>query len=133
MNQNTDILPDIRSRFNIEHPTLEDCWADGYECAENDLEEHDNPYAKTSNEHEHWAEGWWAGFYNEEKIYTQKILNQKILKVSKLTVARGGTKNKPLRGFRGGVFKGEYAKYNKEDDKETPNSQTKIDGVQMIH
>jgi len=70
---------------------------------------------------------------NDEKIHTQKILNQKILKVSKLTVARGGTKNKPLRGFRGGVFKGEYAKYNKEDDKETPNSQTKIDGVQMIH
>lgn len=68
MNDTTELLPHIKLRFNIEHPTLEECYAYGYECARVEINEEDNPYRIGSQESEHWIEGWWAGFYGEDVV-----------------------------------------------------------------
>ncbi len=69
MNNTTEILADLRLRFNIEHPSFEDCYAYGYECALTDIREEENPFRIGSKESEQWREGWWAGFYGEIPLY----------------------------------------------------------------
>lgn len=65
-----DVVPDIKFRFHVEHPTLEECYAYGYECARADVPEDDNPYAANSQNHEQWIEGWWAGFYEDQPLFS---------------------------------------------------------------
>lgn len=69
MNELTTVLPHLKFRFHLEHPTLEECYAYGYECALADVSEDDNPYRLGSPEREQWLEGWWAGFYNEQPLF----------------------------------------------------------------
>jgi hypothetical protein len=69
MNDINVLLPDIKLRFNIDHPSYEECYAYGYECALAEIPEEENPYAEGSCEFEQWAEGWWAGFYGEEPLF----------------------------------------------------------------
>lgn len=68
MNDTTELLPHIKLRFNIEHPTFEECYAYGYECARVELDEEENPFRAGSKEYEQWSEGWWAGFYSDDVI-----------------------------------------------------------------
>ena len=63
------ILSELRLRFHIEHPGLEECYADGYESALADKPEEANPFILGSVEYEHWSEGWWAGLYGETPLY----------------------------------------------------------------
>ncbi len=69
MNDMTALLPHIKLRFNIEHPSLEDCYVYGYECALAEVSEEENPFQASSKESEQWLEGWWAGFYGEKPLY----------------------------------------------------------------
>lgn len=69
MNDTNVLLPHIKLRLNIDHPSYEECYAYGYECALAELDEESNPYREGSDECEHWLEGWWAGFYGEEPLY----------------------------------------------------------------
>lgn len=69
MNDINEFLPDIKLRFNIEHPNIEDCYALGYECGLEAFDESINPFPKDSLESEYWQEGWWAGFYGEEPLF----------------------------------------------------------------
>ena len=55
--------------FNINHPSLEECYCDGYACAKAEFDESANPFKKDSVEARHWSEGWWAGFYGEEPLF----------------------------------------------------------------
>ncbi|QRN02726.1 transmission trait enhancer LetE [Legionella sp. MW5194] len=73
MNDTSALLPHIKLRFNIEHPNLEDCYAEGYQCALSELGEQENPYRQGTSEHEQWQEGWWAGFYGEEPLYNLDV------------------------------------------------------------
>jgi ribosome modulation factor len=70
MNEMTGLLPHVKLHFNVEHPTLEECYVYGYECALADITEEENPYQVNSKEHEQWLEGWWSGFYKEEPLFT---------------------------------------------------------------
>lgn len=85
MNDTTALLPHIRLRFNIEHPSYEECYIFGYECALSDVEEVDNPFREGSPEAEQWLEGWWAGAYGEKPLFDlnsvddEKILLDKVL------------------------------------------------------
>lgn len=72
MNDMTSVLADVKLRFNIEHPSLEECYLDGYESALAEFDEQSNPFSENSLEHEHWLEGWWAGFYAEAPLYNYK-------------------------------------------------------------
>lgn len=69
MNDMTSLLPHIKLRFNIEHPSFEECYAHGYECAQGEISEAENPYRLNSKESDHWLEGWWAGFYGEQPLH----------------------------------------------------------------
>ena len=69
MNDTTALLPHIKLRFNIEHPSFEECYSYGYECALAEVGEEENPYREASLEHEQWLEGWWAGFYGEKPLF----------------------------------------------------------------
>lgn len=64
-----ELLPYVRLRFNISHPSLEECYAYGYECALANIEEEANPYKEGTKENEYWADGWWAGFYGVDPAF----------------------------------------------------------------
>ena len=70
MQDTNNVLPYIRLDFNINHPSIEECYVDGYSAAMNEVEELRNPFKEGSAEARHWAEGWWAGFYGEEPLFT---------------------------------------------------------------
>lgn len=61
-----DITAHIRLKLNIEHPDYDECFAEGYEFAQSNLPEEDNPFPNNSKEHEYWMQGWWSGFYGEK-------------------------------------------------------------------
>ena len=61
MNDITALLPHIKLRFNIDHPSYEECYIFGYECAVSEVAEEENPIPEGSQEAEQWLEGWWAG------------------------------------------------------------------------
>lgn len=63
------LLADVKLRFTIEHPSFEECYAFGYECAIAELSEADNPFQPQSRKSEQWLEGWWAGFYGEQPLF----------------------------------------------------------------
>ncbi|WP_025384989.1 hypothetical protein [Legionella oakridgensis] len=63
------LLSDVKLQFNIKHPSFEECYAFGYECALAEIEEAENPFPSGTKESEQWLEGWWAGFYGEPPIY----------------------------------------------------------------
>lgn len=69
MNDTTALLPHIKLRFNIEHPSYEECYLFGYECALAEVTEEDNPFREGSQEAEQWLEGWWAGVYGEKPLF----------------------------------------------------------------
>ncbi len=67
---NDVLLPHVKLRFNIDYPSLEESYVFGYECAFNDVAESENPFVIGTKEHEHWGDGWWAGFYGEEPAFS---------------------------------------------------------------
>lgn len=69
MNDTDELLPHVKLRFNIDHPSVEECYAHGYEAAHLDIMEEENPFREGTIEHEHWMEGWWAGFYGEKPLF----------------------------------------------------------------
>lgn len=64
-----DVLPDLKLRLNIEHPSYEDCYGYGYACAVSSLEMDSNPYPQHSRLAEQWEEGWLDGFYGNEPLF----------------------------------------------------------------
>ncbi|KTC73883.1 transmission trait enhancer protein LetE [Legionella birminghamensis] len=70
MKDTTALTPYLRLRLNIDHPSLEECYVFGYECAVAELSEEENPYVEGTEEHNQWMEGWWAGFYGEEPLFS---------------------------------------------------------------
>lgn len=70
MSDITALLPHIKLRFNIDHPTYEECYFFGYECAQADVNEEDNPFTLGSRKSEQWLEGWWCGFYGKTPLFT---------------------------------------------------------------
>jgi hypothetical protein len=56
-------------KLNVDVPDLDENWLDGYESAQHETPEESNPYQVGSAEYQQWNEGWWAGFFNEEKLF----------------------------------------------------------------
>ena len=63
------VLAHLKLQFNISHPSLEECYAYGFECFKSELGDEYNPYTEDSLEYEYWQQGWWAGFYGETPLY----------------------------------------------------------------
>ena len=64
-----EVLPDLKLRFNIQHPNYEDCYAYGYACALASISCEDNPYQQSSRLWEQWDEGWNDGFYGQAPLF----------------------------------------------------------------
>ncbi|MBN9231096.1 MAG: transmission trait enhancer LetE [Legionella sp. 40-6] len=73
MNDINAILPDIRLRFNIEHPSYEESYTMGYESALAQAAEEDNPFAFGTPEAEQWLEGWWDALSGDEPLFDLKL------------------------------------------------------------
>ncbi|WP_367607516.1 transmission trait enhancer LetE [Legionella sp. W05-934-2] len=69
MKDTNAIIPDLKLRFNIEHPTIEESYHFGYECALAELDLEENPFKEGTQPYEQWQEGWWAGFYGEKPLF----------------------------------------------------------------
>lgn len=78
MSDITALLPHVKLRFNIEHPSYEECYLFGYECALAEIEEEDNPFKQKTQESEQWLEGWWAGVYGEKPLFEVGQLDSKV-------------------------------------------------------
>jgi hypothetical protein len=83
MNDTTALLPHIKLRFNIDHPSYEECYIFGYECALSEVEEGENPFREGSQEAEQWLEGWWAGAYGEKPLFDLSTLDNEDIQVIK--------------------------------------------------
>ncbi len=70
MSTTTTLLSMLQLKFNIDHPSVEESYVYGYEAAKAGVEEDNNPFSPATREGELWAEGWWAGFYGEEPLFT---------------------------------------------------------------
>src|SRR3990167_3178011 len=78
MNMNEiNMVPDLKLRFNINCPDLEECYSEGYESALEEIAEENNPYKEGTLEHEYWQEGWFAGLYEEEPALTLEHIEEK--------------------------------------------------------
>ena len=73
MNETNDIkktlLPHIRLDFNINHPSLDECYLDGYACAKAALDEQENPFQQGTTEARYWSDGWSDSYYGEEPLF----------------------------------------------------------------
>lgn len=69
MNNTMDLLPDIKLRLAVSHPSLEECYLAGYEEGFSGALESHNPFQGKSPEFHEWEEGWWAGFYGDAPLY----------------------------------------------------------------
>lgn len=69
MNDITALLPHIKLRFNIDHPSYEESYSLGYECALAYAAEEDNPFSAGSQEATHWLEGWWDALSGDEPLF----------------------------------------------------------------
>ncbi|MGC1182926.1 transmission trait enhancer LetE [Legionella sp.] len=75
----TALLPDIKLRFSIEHPSYEESYDLGYKDALAYAAEEDNPFPQGSQEASHWLEGWWDALAGEEPLFdTSTLPNQEI-------------------------------------------------------
>ncbi len=73
MKETDALLPHLKFRFHVDNPTLEECYAYGYECALADVCEEENPFQENSQEQEQWLEGWWAGFYHDQPLFSLEL------------------------------------------------------------
>lgn len=74
MTDTNTMLPYVRLQFEIENPSLEECYAYGYQAAMAEQGEDINPYKEDTVEYQQWQEGWWAGFYGEQPLYPMNEL-----------------------------------------------------------
>lgn len=76
MSDTTELLSMVKLRFSIDHPCVEESYVYGFDAAEAGLSEENNPFAPHSRESEHWSEGWWAGFYGEEAVFSLDAIDR---------------------------------------------------------
>ncbi len=74
MNDTTTLLSMLKLKLNIEYPSVEESYVYGYEAAKAGIQEEDNPFDEMTRENEHWSEGWWAGFYGAEPVFSLDAL-----------------------------------------------------------
>jgi ribosome modulation factor len=75
------LLPHIKLRFNIDHPSYEECYLFGYECGLSEVSEEDNPFQAHSKEADQWIEGWWAAAYGEEPLFDMGSMDREDTKM----------------------------------------------------
>lgn len=70
MSDTAELLSVLKLELNVKHPSVEECYVYGYEAAVAGIEEQDNPFRENTCEYGHWSDGWWAGFYGEDPLFS---------------------------------------------------------------
>lgn len=70
MTESKGLLSYLKLRMNIDYPAYEEIYLFGYDCAKARLGDDENPYKKGTKQYHQWLEGWWAGFYQEEPLFS---------------------------------------------------------------
>ena len=83
MNDITALLPDIKLRFNMEHPSYEDSYALGYQSAVAYSPEEENPFREGSQAASDWLEGWWDATSGAEPLFDLSQWNESEVSVEK--------------------------------------------------
>ena len=65
--EHSKLLSAAKLLLEINTPTLDDCWKDGYDMSVA-MSLEDNPYTEGTSNHHHWSEGWWEGFYTKDDV-----------------------------------------------------------------
>lgn len=78
-NEEHQILSHLRLQLNVNTPDFEECWVEGYLCAQANQSEQANPFDSYTSEAAQWSEGWWAGFYGEEPLYDIEAIKMSAL------------------------------------------------------
>ena len=100
MNDTTSLLSMLKLKLNIEYPSVEESYVYGYEAAKAGVEEEDNPFTPKTRESEHWSEGWWAGFYGEEPVFSLDLNDQEQETIqAPISVANDHTYNDGMGGL----------------------------------
>lgn len=99
MNDTTTLLSMLKLKLNIEHPSVEESYVYGYEAAKAGIEEEDNPFTAKTREHAHWSDGWWAGFYGEEPLFSLNASDQEHATGAPISVANDHTYHDSMGGL----------------------------------
>lgn len=73
MNESTtaEILPHVKFLFEIDNPSLEECYRHGFLMSQQGVDEEENPFSdRATRESEYWAQGWWDALYGEQPIFS---------------------------------------------------------------
>lgn len=70
MSDTAELLSVLKLQLNLKHPNVEESYVYGYEAAVAGAEELENPFRQNTREYEYWSDGWWAGFYGEEALFS---------------------------------------------------------------
>lgn len=82
VNASAQLLPHVRLMFEIDNPSLEECYRHGYLMSKEGVDESENPFLDrgASRESELWIQGWWDCFYGEEPLFSlEPALSTQIL------------------------------------------------------
>ena len=72
MKENTtaELLPHVKFLFEIDNPSLEECYRHGFLMSNDGADESENPFeGRGKQESELWSQGWWDSFYGEEPMF----------------------------------------------------------------
>lgn len=94
MNDATVLLPYIKFKINLDHPSIEESYVFGYECAQADLSENENPFQENTEASNAWVEGWWDGFYGEEPLFNLNVPEEE-----KMDLAANDQSYHPIESF----------------------------------
>ena len=80
MKNDKQLLSHIKFQFRVQHPDLEECWQEGYEMAEENFKEENNPY-KDLNVYAYeylWSPIKFVGFIAQEveKLYPHAVIER---------------------------------------------------------
>lgn len=87
MSDERQLISHARLMLNIQMPTLEDCWQEGFDSFHNEIDDANNPYKADTPEYHHWQEGWWAACYDESPAHSIESVRETSPSISTQTAA----------------------------------------------
>ena len=65
-----EVLPHVKFLFEIDNPSLEECYRHGFLMSKEGVDEAENPFLNRANkESDMWLQGWWDCFYDEKPLF----------------------------------------------------------------
>lgn len=70
-----EVLPYVKFLFEVDNPSLEECYRQGYQMSLDGAEESEDPYAgRGQKESEYWLQGWWDACYGVEPMFDLELM-----------------------------------------------------------